>query len=96
MKPLIVIFLTVCLLMLSCTTSKLLTSTLPPAEVTDLKLLEPCSYISKITKGNRGEVDDSISAESSQLLIKVAESFKGQIPLTGKIILSDSAVKSTL
>ena len=96
MKPLNLIFLTACLLMLSCTTSKLLTSTLPPAEVTDLKLLEPCSYISKITKGNRGEIDDSMSAVSSQLLVKVAESFKGQIPLTGKIILSDSAVNNDL
>jgi len=80
----------------SCTTTKPLLSHISPTEVTDLKLLEPFSYISMIKKGNRGEIDDSISSESRQLVIKVIEDFKPKIPLTGKIILSDTTVRNNL
>lgn len=80
----------------SCTTSKVLTSGLPSSEISDLKLLEPHSYISKITKGNRGEIDDSLCLVSSQLIMKVTESFMGQIPLTGNILLSDPETNTTL
>ena len=84
------------LILSSCTATKLLTSNVKPAEVTDLKLLEPYSYISMIKKGNRGGIDDSISSTSKQLLFKVLESYKGQLPLTGKIILSDTVINKTL
>jgi len=80
----------------SCTTSKILTSFLPPSEITELKLLEPHSYISKITKGNRGEIDDSLCVVSSQLIIKASGSFMGRIPLTGNILLSDAETNKTL
>jgi len=80
----------------SCTTTKPLVSDISPTEVTDLKLLEPFSYISMIKKGNRGEIDDSISSESRQLVIKVIEDFKPKIPLTGEIILSDTTVRNNL
>jgi len=80
----------------SCTTSKILTSFLPPSEITELKLLEPHSYISKITKGNRGEIDDSLCVVSSQLIIKASGSFMGRIPLTGNILLSDTETNKTL
>jgi len=49
-----------------------------------------------IKKGNRGGIDDSISSTSKQLLFKVLESYKGQLPLTGKIILSDTVINKTL
>lgn len=80
----------------SCTTTKPLTSTVKPDEVTDLKLLEPNSYIYKISKGNRSLLDDSLSITSNKLIIKVLENFKGQIPITGKIILSDTSINTTL
>ncbi len=82
--------------MSSCTTTKLLTSNVNPVEIKDLKLLEPFSYISKIEKANRGKLDDSVSILSRQLIIKVLGNLKGQIPLTGDIILSDSTVKKNL
>jgi hypothetical protein len=91
------IFLILCCIILSsCTATKLLTSNVQPAEVTNLKLLEPCSYISMIKKGNRGQVDDSISSISKQLNINVLKNFNEQLPITGDIILSDSAINKTL
>lgn len=85
-----------CLLLPSCTTTKPLTSNVKPAEISDLKLLEPYSYISMIKKGNKGQLDDSISLISKQLVCKVLENFKGQIPLTGEIILPDTAINRKL
>ena len=82
--------------MSACTTTKVLTSDVNPVEIKDLKLLEPFSYISKIEKANRGKLDDSVSILSRQLIIKVLGNLKGQIPLTGDIILSDSTVKKNL
>jgi hypothetical protein len=84
------------LILVSCTTTKPLTSNVNPKEVTDLKLLEPYSYISKISKGNRQQLDDSISTASKRHIIKVLENLNGQIPLTGKIILSDTSINKTL
>ena len=80
----------------SCTTTKPLTSSVTPSEVTDLRLLEPHSYISVIKKGNKGELDDSLSITSKQLIIKVLNDFKNHLPLTGEIILSDSIVNKSL
>jgi len=80
----------------SCTVTKPLTSDVTPAEVTDLKLLEPYSYVSMIRKGNQGELDDSISAVSKQLNIDALKNLSGKIPLTGEIFLTDSAVNHQL
>jgi hypothetical protein len=49
-----------------------------------------------IKKGNRGQIDDSISFISNQLVFNVLENYKGQLPLTGEIILSDTAIKNSL
>jgi hypothetical protein len=85
-----------CIILSSCTATKLLTSNVQPAEITNLKLLEPYSYISMIKKGNRGQLDDSISSISKQVNISVLKSFNGQIPITGDIILSDTTINKTL
>jgi hypothetical protein len=85
-----------CLILSSCTATKPLTSTVAPAEVNDLKLMEPYSYITMIKKGNKGELDDSISAISKQLNINILKGLTGQVPVTGNIILGDSAINKTL
>lgn len=85
-----------CIILSSCSATKLLTSNVQPTEVTNLKLLEPYSYISMIKKGNRGQLDDSISSISKQLNINVLKSFNGQIPITGDIILIDSTINKDL
>lgn len=96
MKGFRILLLLICCGFVSCTVTKPLTSDVTPAEVTDLKLLEPYSYISMIKKGNRGELDDSISDVSKQLNIDVLKSLSGKIPLTGEIFLSDSSVNHQL
>ncbi|HOY50896.1 MAG TPA: hypothetical protein P5086_12395 [Prolixibacteraceae bacterium] len=96
MKSLKILLLLVCCGFVACTVTKPLTSDVTPAEVTDLKLLEPYSYISMIKKGNRGELDDSISAVSKQLNIDALKSFSGKIPLKGEIFLADTAVNHKL
>lgn len=83
MKSLKILLLLVCCGFVACTVTKPLTSDVTPAEVTDLKLLEPYSYISMIKKGNRGELDDSISAVSKQLNIDALKSFSGRSPQRG-------------
>lgn len=82
--------------LVSCTATKPLTSNLKPTEVTDIKLLEPYSYISMIKKGNKGQVDDSISAISKQVNINILKNLNGQLPITGTIILTDSEINATL
>jgi hypothetical protein len=74
----------------------MLTSNVKPIEVTDLKMMDPFSYIYMIKKGNKSQLDDSISFISKQLVSKVLENYKGQLPLTGEIILSDTATKNSL
>ena len=96
MKRILFTFSLISLLINSCTTTKMLTSNVNPSEITDLKLLEPFSYISMIKKGNRGQLDDSISYISKNLIIKTLESYVDQMPLTGKIILSDTTINNTL
>jgi hypothetical protein len=49
-----------------------------------------------IKKGNKGQVDDSISFISKQLNINVLKNFTGQLPITGNIILTDPATNETL
>jgi len=91
----IILFLS-CLIFSACTTTRPLTSDVNPTEITDLKLLEPFSYISKIEKGNKGKLNDSLSLISKQLLYKVLDNLKGQIPLEGEITLSDTSVQRSL
>ncbi len=96
MKILKIILVLFCCGFVSCTVTKPLTSDVTPAEVTDLKLLEPYSYISMIKKGNQGELDDSISDVSKQMNIDALKGFSGKIPLTGEIFLTDTAVNHKL
>ena len=96
MKYLNITLILTCYVFSSCTPTKILTSNVNPTEVTDLKLLEPFSYISMIKKGNRGQLDDSISSISKQLNINILKNFNGEIPITGDIILTDTTINKTL
>ena len=96
MKHFRIILIICCTALSSCTTTKLLTSNVQPSEVTDIKLLEPYSYISMIKQGNNGQLDDSISSVSKELNINILRNLYGQIPVTGEIILSDHDTNETL
>jgi hypothetical protein len=80
----------------SCTITKPLTSVVKPIEVTDLQCIEPFSYISLIEKGNRTKYNEALSRESKQLLIKVSNNYKDQIPIKGEIFVADTIVKRKL
>lgn len=96
MKHFRVFLILSCLFLSSCTATTLLTSNVKPTEVSDLKLLEPYSYISMIKKGNTSQLDDSISSLSKQLVVRTLWNYKGQLPLTGEINLSNTAIRKSL
>jgi hypothetical protein len=85
-----------CILLSACTATKPLISSVNPTEVTELKLLEPYSYISMVKKGNRGELDDSISAIVKNLITEIITTNNQSIPLSGNIFLSDSSINKKL
>lgn len=74
----------------------MLTSDIKSEEITDLKLLEPYSYISMIKKGNKGEIDDSVSNISKNLNINILKNFDSRLPITGEIVLTDTEINKTL
>jgi hypothetical protein len=90
------ILLSTIILLTSCTVTNLLTSSVKPSEITNLKLLEPYSYIKIIEKGNRAKPDDSASVISKQFNISVLENLKDQIPITGEIFLTDTSTNKLL
>ncbi|HAX93769.1 MAG TPA: hypothetical protein DCY25_07475, partial [Bacteroidales bacterium] len=96
MKSLLTLLIISCLVVSSCIATKILTSDVSPTEISDVRLMEPFSYISMIKKGNRGELDDSISDVSRQLNMEAIKGFNGKIPVTGSIILTDTAINYTL
>jgi hypothetical protein len=71
----------VCIFLSSCTSLKPLTSTVKPDEITELKLLEPYSYISLIRRENIEQPDDSLSFISSRIIIDVLEESRDILPL---------------
>jgi hypothetical protein len=96
MKHKNIFLISCCIIISSCTVTREFTSKVLPEEVKDLKLLEPCCYIEMIKKGNRGQVDDSISNISKQLNVRVLKSYNGKIPITGDIFFTDSTINRNL
>ncbi len=90
------LFILWCIILSSCTATKPMTSSVKPTDVTNIKLLEPYSYISMIKKGNRGELDDSVSTISKELVLEIFATNSSHIPLSGDIFLSDSAINIAL
>lgn len=86
----------VILLTSSCTTSKLLTSGISPVEVKDLQKFQTFAYISLIESGNSGKFNDTISNKSKILFSEALESFKGKMPVTGKISVTDNLIHNKI
>ncbi len=91
-----IILISACIFLSACATPKMLTSDIKSEEITDLKLLEPYSYISMIKKGNKGEIDDSVSNISKNLNINILKNFDSRLPITGEIVLADTEINKTL
>jgi hypothetical protein len=86
----------VCFFLSSCTPVKPLTSDVKPDEISELKLLEPYSYISLIRRGNIEQADDSLSYISSRIMIDVLEDSRDLLPLSGDIFLTDNEINKSL
>jgi hypothetical protein len=85
-----------CILVIPSTTAQPAKSNLKASEITDLQHFEPFCYISLIDSGNIAKLNDTLSLNSKELLIKVEDSFSGRIPETGEISVSDTTIKHKL
>ena len=81
----LIIVASIFLLVASCTTTRLFTSGVKPAEIQDLQKFETISYISLIQKGNMGKLNDSVSAVSKAIFDEALSSFGNKIPVSGEI-----------
>lgn len=84
------------IILVACNTTKIRTSKVKPAEITDLQQFEPLSYITLIEAGNRGKYNDTISQQAAQLLTKVTNKFRGQLHITDEITVQDTLLKSKI
>jgi hypothetical protein len=80
----------------SCMPPTLLTSKIKVKEVRDVQYFEPLSYISLIEAGNKPWYNDSLSNESKKLVSKIIENNKQQIPITEKIVVTDTLLSRKL
>ena len=76
----------------SCVTNKYLSSATPKNEVTNIEYFEPYSYIQLIKKGNKSELNDSLSLESKRIIDSVIYSNKNLYKIKNKIIIEDSSI----
>ncbi len=80
----------------SCTTNKLLVSSVMSSEISDIQRFEPISNIQFIEKGNSQTYSDSLSLVSKNLISEVLNSYKDIIPITNNITITDIFLKDTL
>jgi hypothetical protein len=76
----------------SCVTNKYLSSATPTHEVTNIEYFEPYSYIQLIKKGNKSELNDSLSLESKRIIDSVIYSNKNLYKIKNKIIIENSSI----
>lgn len=74
----------------SCSTSKMLTSDVSPDEIKDLQKFQTFAYISLIERSNNGNLNDTLSQESTEIFNEVLSTYNTQIPFGGNITISDT------
>ena len=80
------LFLWIVILCSSCSTSKMLTSDVKPAEVTEMLKIEAFSYISLIETGNKSAYNASISSRANITLDETLSQFRKKLRLSSKEI----------
>jgi len=80
----------------SCTSTKPLTSSVRPTEITDLQQLESLAYISLIENGNKSKYNDTLSDKSKLLLTSVLATFNKKLPITGTLQVDDVSIINKL
>lgn len=80
----------------SCTTTKLLTSSVKPTDIKDLKKFETLSKIGLIKKGNEAPHNNSLTIASKEVFSEALNSFENDIPLTGNIYIDELSVQKKM
>lgn len=75
-----------------CVTNKYLSSTTPINEVMSIEYFEPYSYIQLIKKGNKSELNDSLSLESKKRIDSVIYSNKHLYKIKSKITIENNSI----
>ncbi len=76
----------------SCITNKYLSSATPINEVLNIEYFEPYSYIQLIKKGNKPELNDSLSLEDKRIIDSVIYSNKSLYKIKNKIIIENNSI----
>jgi len=92
MKQRIIIILTLGIIFQSCVTNKYLSSATPINEISNIEYFEPYAYIQLIKKGNKSELNDSLSVVSKQKIDSVIYSNRRNYRIKEKIILNNKIV----
>jgi hypothetical protein len=92
MKQRIIAILILGIIFQSCVTNKYLSSTTPVNEILNIEYFEPYSYIYLIKKGNKSELNDSLSIRSRQMIDSVIYSNMKLYKIKGKIILKNKTI----
>ena len=92
MKEKIIGIIILGIILQSCVTNKYLSSETPMNQVTNIEYFEPYSYIQFIKKGNKSELNDSLSLESKRRIDSVIYSNKNLYKIKKKIIIMNSSI----
>jgi hypothetical protein len=92
MKQRIIRILLLGIIFQSCVTNKYLSSTTPINEVSNIEYFEPYSYIQLIKKGNKSQLNDSLSIQSKQILDSVIYSNMRLYRIKNKITLKNKTI----
>lgn len=91
----IVFFLSIVILISSCTSSKLVNRSVPGSAIKEPAYFEPLAFVSVIDKGNSGKHNDSLSAVSKILLDSVIQQSKN-LKVSKKIEIADLKFKEEI
>jgi hypothetical protein len=80
----------VVMLMYSCSSSRMLVSSVRPYEISELAYFEPQSYIWYIKKGNKAEYSDSLSSITEERIDSSLSLFHNELHISEAIYIEDS------
>ncbi len=83
-------------LVISCATTRPVTSSVQASQINSLALLEPITYISLIEQGNLPQLNDSLSYESQLLISTLVRNVEGMPEIVEMLALPDDSVRNQL
>jgi hypothetical protein len=95
-QKLFYLLLCVAFLLNACTTTRIVKSSVPPAEVVDIAYFPPIAQIQLINQGNAMVNDDSISQLCAQKQLVLMGKWKERMHITSEIQINDALTKLKL